>query len=130
MNKSIVITGVILIVLSILFGAFGAHALKEVLDSNQLTSFETGVRYQMYHGLGLLMLGLSVQKFDFSLRWTFRLMLVGVILFSGSIYLLSMQDVLGISFRFSGPITPLGGVLLISSWSILLFQMIKSRKPA
>ncbi len=130
MNKSIVITGVILIVISILLGAFGAHALKEVLDSNQLTSFETGVRYQMYHGLGLLMLGMGAQKFGFSLRWTFRLMLVGVILFSGSIYLLSMQDVLDVSFRFLGPITPLGGVLLITSWSILLFQLIKSRKPA
>ncbi len=128
MNNKIVITGVVLIVVAIVLGAFGAHALKEVLDVNQLTSFETGVRYQMYHGLGLLAIGLSADKFNFSLIWVFRLMLIGVILFSGSIYLLATQEIFGMSFRFLGPITPLGGVLLISAWLVLLIQLIKSSK--
>ncbi len=130
MNKKIVITGVVLIVVAIVLGAFAAHALKEVLDANQLTSFETGVRYQMYHGLGLLLIGLSAEKFSFSLTWIFGLMLFGVVLFSGSIYLLATQDVLGLSFRFLGPITPLGGVLLICAWSVLLIQLIKSKKQS
>ena len=128
MNKKTVITGVILIIVAIVLGAFGAHALKEVLDANQLTSFETGVRYQMYHGLGLLAIGLSADKFNFSLTWVFWLMLVGVVLFSGSIYFLATQDILGVSLRFLGPITPLGGVLLISAWIVLLIQLIKPSK--
>lgn len=120
------ILGALLIVIGIVFGAFGAHALKEVLSPERLVSFETGVRYQMYHGLAILILGVAENKIVIS-KWSKRLMLAGVILFSGSIYLLAVQDLLGISMKFLGPITPVGGVLLIVSWVLILINLIQSK---
>lgn len=128
MNKKIVITGAVLIVIAIVLGAFGAHALKDVLLPNELVSFETGVRYQMYHGLALLVIGLNVNAFGFSLKWVFNLILIGVILFSGSIYGLSLDELLGMKFSFLGPITPLGGMLMIIGWIILILQLLKYPK--
>ncbi|MCH2225498.1 MAG: DUF423 domain-containing protein [Crocinitomicaceae bacterium] len=128
MNKSICIIGALLLLISIILGAFGAHALKEVISMERLTSFETGVRYQIYHGLALLIIGLNVDKFQFSLKWTSRLFILGVIFFSCSIYLLSIQDLLGINLRFLGPVTPIGGSLLIIGWGLFIYQlMIKSK---
>ena len=128
MNKIWIILGSSLIVLAIVLGAFGAHALKDVLDSNQLASFETGVRYQVYHGLSMLILGLNANKFTFSLTWTMRLMLAGVLLFSGSIYFLSLQDMLNVKLSFLGPVTPIGGVLMISSWVLFIVRVAKMGK--
>lgn len=128
MNKKIVVTGAILILISIVLGAFGAHALKEVLLPAELASFETGVRYQMYHGLALLAIGLNTNAFGFSLKWVFNLILVGVILFSGSIYGLSLDELMQLKFSFLGPITPLGGLLMIIGWTILIVQLIRSKK--
>lgn len=126
MNKRIVLIGVVFIVLAIILGAFGAHALKQVLTAEKLTSFETGVRYQMYHGLALLIIGLSANKFNFDLNWFIRLLVSGIVLFSGSIYLLSFQDILGIKLAFLGPITPIGGVLLITGWILLFIKLLRS----
>lgn len=113
--------------LSIVLGAFGAHALKERLEPEQLASFETGVRYAMYHGLAFLVLGLSADRLP-KLMWVFRLLFGGVILFSGSIFLLSLQSVLGVEMKFLGPITPIGGLLMIIGWGILLIQLISNKK--
>jgi len=123
MNKKIVITGAILIVIAIILGAFGAHALKKHLDINQLNSFETGVRYQMYHGFAFLILGLNTSKFTFDLKWVSSFLLLGIILFSGSIYGLSLQPILAMKLSFLGPVTPLGGMLLIIGWFIFIFQL-------
>ncbi len=128
MNKKIVLTGAILIVASIVLGAFGAHALREVLLPKDLASFETGVRYQMYNGLALLAMGLNANAFGFSLKWVFNLMLAGVILFSASIYGLSLDVLLGMEFKFLGPITPLGGLLMIFGWFSLIFKLVQSKK--
>lgn len=128
MNKKIVVTGAILILISIVLGAFGAHALKEVLLPAELASFETGVRYQVYHGLALLAIGLNANAIGFSLKWVFNLILVGVILFSGSIYGLSLDELMQLKFSFLGPITPLGGLLMIIGWIILIVQLIRSKK--
>lgn len=126
MNKTSVINGVVFIVLAIILGAFGAHALKEKLDPEQLSSFEVGVRYQMYHGLALLALGLAADKLKFSLKVFNTLVLIGTIGFSVSIYLLSIKDIIGADLSFLGPITPIGGSILIVSWVILLVKIFRS----
>ena len=128
MNTKITATAIVFILTAIVLGAFGAHALKEVLSEERLQSFETGVRYQMYHGLALLIVGLSAERFSFSLNWFYRLILMGSLFFSVSIYLPAMQDVFGMSFSFLGPITPLGGSLLIAGWFVLLVKMIRQNK--
>lgn len=124
----IVISGLILLVTGIVLGAFGAHALKDLLSPEKLNSFEVGVRYQIYHGLGLLLVGLNADKFRFNLRWTYRFLLTGVILFSASIYLLSCADVLGVSFKLLGPVTPIGGLLMITGWLTLIIRLFNDRQ--
>lgn len=109
---------------SIILGAFGAHLLKDVLTESQLSSFETGVRYQMFHGLVILILSLNKEYFTNKLSKVLQIMSIGVILFSLSIYLLNLQNLLGIKLSILGPITPLGGLFLIISWT-LLFCIVK-----
>lgn len=124
MEKKILILGLVFGILSILFGAFGAHSLKKVLSEEALVSFETGVRYQMYHALFLLLIAntafLSVKEKSI----LFYLVLVGVLFFSGSIYLLSTSVITGIKTKFLGPITPVGGLFLIASWGYFLYALI------
>lgn len=111
--------------LSIVLGAFGAHAFKEILSPENLQSFETGVRYQMYASFYLLITG-YILAFDTNKeKWITRFMLIGTILFSFSVYLLSFQEVWGVSLKFLGPITPLGGLFMIISWLLLLFHFLK-----
>ena len=127
MNRSVALTGTILLLISIVLGAFGAHALKELVKEEQLISFETGVRYQMIHGLALLVLGLNASRHSFQLKPIFWLLLIGIILFSVSIYFLSLQDVLEVKLKFLGPITPLGGLLMIVGWSVYGIQLYRSK---
>ena len=114
-------------VTSVILGAFGAHLLKDLLTETQLNSFKTGIRYQMFHGLAILILALNRNYFTDKLNRILQLMSVGVILFSLSIYLLNLQDLFGISLSFLGPITPVGGLFLITSWT-LLFCNVKKNK--
>lgn len=130
MDRKFIITGIILILVSILLGAFGAHSLKELLKNDpeflkKISSFETGVRYQMYSGLAFLIMGLNTNKFQFSVKPIFAFWLLGTIFFSVSIYFLTIQSILGVSLKFLGPITPLGGILLISGWVVLLLKFLK-----
>jgi len=112
---------------SVILGAMGAHALRNVLSEQQLESFNTGVRYQMWHVLAILLTVLLSKQFSLNLGLTLWLFLVGVLLFSGSIYLLSTIPVHGIeAVRKLGPITPLGGLLLIASWVSLAIQVARS----
>jgi uncharacterized membrane protein YgdD (TMEM256/DUF423 family) len=126
MNKTFVITASILICLSIILGAFGAHGLKDLVEQEALTIFDKGVKYQMYAGLALLAIGLSADKFDFDLKWFFRTLLIGVIIFSGLLYLLTFKEY-NPSLRIAGAIVPVGGTLMIISWVILLFNIIKKK---
>ena len=103
--------------LSVIFGAIGAHALKKILSEEQLKSFETGVKYQMYHALVLLIVGLTFNEVPKGLYWCFT---IGIILFSFSIYGLVISSAKNKKLRFLGPITPLGGLLLIIGWGFLL----------
>ena len=124
MNKNIMAWGAAFALTAVILGAFGAHALKELLSSNQLASFETGVRYQMYHGIILLFTGFAFDKIqDTSL--ISKLFISGTLLFSLSIYLLNLQGVIGASLSFLGPITPIGGALLIAGWFRLLLSLLK-----
>lgn len=107
--------------LAVIFGAFGAHALKKVLNNDQLKSFETGVKYQMYHSIVLLFIGSHFKTVNQIMSWCF---IIGIILFSFSIYGLVLSDAKNKKMKFLGPITPLGGLLLVIGWTMLLFQFI------
>lgn len=126
--KTITLTfGAVYGMLSVILGAFGAHALKKILSVERLESFETGVRYQMYAAFFLLIIG-YILKFETSAeKWTSILMIAGTLLFSVSIYFLSMQDYLGTNLKFLGPITPLGGLLMILSWAMLILYFAKNK---
>lgn len=127
MSQKIVLTALILGALSIVLGAFGAHGLKKFLTIEQLNSFEIGVRYQMYHALFLLFVAQTGYITDKQKWVVFLITLLGILLFSGSIYLLATSTITSIKAKFLGPITPLGGLLLISSW-IYLFYCIIAKK--
>ena len=110
---------------AVILGAFGAHSLKEVLSESQLSSFQTGVRYQFFHGLAILILSFNMNYFTKRLSSIIKIMSAGIILFSFSIYLLNIQDLVGFSMSYLGPITPIGGLLLITSWIGLFFSIKK-----
>jgi|SRR5690554_785270 uncharacterized membrane protein YgdD (TMEM256/DUF423 family) len=127
MTKKLVILAAFFGLVAIILGAFGAHGLKKVLTAEQLVSFETGVRYQMYHALFLLLISQLNVLTDKHKRTIGILTTIGVFLFSGSIFLLSTQELSGIDFRFLGPITPVGGVFLILSWFFTAFYSMKQK---
>jgi len=120
MKKKIVITGAFFAMIAVILGALGAHWLKGKLLEPQLQSFETAVRYLMYHSLALLFVGFAK---EISSKWVSALFISGTILFSGSIFLLSTQDITGMQLSFMGPITPIGGLLLICGWALLIYKV-------
>ncbi|HIA03279.1 MAG TPA: DUF423 domain-containing protein [Myxococcales bacterium] len=111
-----IMTGALSALVSVAAGAFGAHALKERLSDNLLNAFEVGVRYQMYHALALILMGLLMSKIPAAntAAWCF---LVGTFLFSGSLYGLALTGL-----KFLGPITPIGGVVLMAGWVVLAWS--------
>lgn len=106
--------------LAVILGAFGAHALKKLLSEEQLKSFETGVKYQMYHAIVLLLIGFNFNLETTSEKYMVYSFMTGIILFSFSIYGLVISSAKNKKLKFLGPITPLGGLFLIIGW-ILLF---------
>ena len=111
--------------IAVVLRALGSHALKEVLTPEQLESFTIGVRYQMTHVL-LLMVVLLTSYFEEGIKETsFWLTVVGILLFSGSIYLLNLQQLLGVKLSFLGPVTPIGGLFLITNWGFLALKALK-----
>ncbi|MDO8317101.1 MAG: DUF423 domain-containing protein [Flavobacterium sp.] len=127
MDKRIISTGAILGMIAIILGAFGAHALKKVLSIEQLSTFETGVRYQMYHALFLLFIGLMKDVPQKTKKAIYFLVLFGVLLFSGSIYLLATNDLTSFDFKTIGFLTPIGGLLLILAWGVLLVNLVNKK---
>lgn len=126
MNKKILITGCLLGLIAIIFGAFGAHGLKSLISRDAIQTFETGVRYQMYHALFLLFLGSCSVVSDTAKTAIYYLVIVGVVFFSGSIYGLATNELFVFDFGRIGFITPIGGLLLITAWSILLINFLKT----
>lgn len=128
MSRAILITGTIFGLIAIILGAFAAHGLKPLLSSESLITFETGVKYQMYSALFLLIIGGMPVVSAKVKKSCFYLTLFGVLFFSGSIYFLSTNALTSFDFRVIALITPLGGTLLIASWIILLVSFIKLKK--
>lgn len=109
---------------AVIFGAFGAHLLKKKLTIDQLNSFETGVKYQMYHAIILLVLGFQLDISATINLYIIYAFIIGVILFSFSIYGLVISSAKNKKIKFLGPITPLGGLLLVLGWFLLICKFI------
>ena len=125
MKQLILIVASVYGVLSVILGALGAHAFKQILSPDKLLSFETGVRYQMYHAIVLLALGFFF-SFNTSIeKWSAICIMLGVFLFSFSIYFLTFADHWNVNLRFLGPITPIGGLFMIAGWLLLIVYFVK-----
>jgi uncharacterized membrane protein YgdD (TMEM256/DUF423 family) len=124
MHRSIQLRGIVFAAIAVILGAFGAHALKEVLPLDRLQVFETGVRYQIIHSIALIVLSLNLTKYEdatFASKWMHRaalFMTIGIVLFSGSLYIISTSSILPFSVGpWMGPITPIGGLFFIIGWT-------------
>ncbi|WP_277111388.1 DUF423 domain-containing protein [Chryseobacterium taklimakanense] len=127
MKTLTLVIGAVYGLLSVILGAFGAHAFRKILSPERLESFETGVRYQMYAAFFLLIVGYILKFETKSENWISWLMIFGTLLFSFSIYLLAFQDYFGVNLKFLGPITPIGGLLMIISWVMLIFYFVRHK---
>ncbi|RKS55828.1 uncharacterized membrane protein YgdD (TMEM256/DUF423 family) [Gillisia mitskevichiae] len=128
MERKYYIAGFVFGLLGIVIGAFGTHGLKPLLSPDSYISLETGIKYQIYHSLLLLILGIIITSGYQLSKAVFYLIVIGIILFSGSIYLLATNDLTIIDFKGIAFATPLGGSLLIIAWGWLLVQFIKLKK--
>lgn len=116
-NRNLIITAGTFAALGVVLGAFAAHVLEKQLTSDELSSFQTGVRYQIYHALALLILPvLPLNKTSLPARF----FVGGTVLFSGSIYLLTLDRLMGVDLSFLGWVTPIGGLALITAWLLLI----------
>jgi len=109
---------------AIILGAFGAHLLKKKLSTEQLQSFETGIKYQMYHAIVLLVLGFQLKMNTTLNNFVFLAFIIGTILFSFSIYGLVISSAKNKKIKFLGPITPLGGLFLVVGWLLLFYKFV------
>ena len=128
MRNNHVTMGSALLFLAVAAGAFGAHGLRSVLEPDHLDQWRTAVEYQVYHGLGMLALAALAGRLPADrLKTVGRLFLVGIVFFSGSIYLLSTRELTGLVAlaRILGPITPVGGLLLLSGWAWLFITALR-----
>jgi len=123
MNTTIIIVGAIFGALSVILGAFGAHAFKKFMNDEQLKNYETGIKYQMYHAILLILIGLNANLFE-NAKTLLLLFTLGITFFSFSIYGLTITSALNKKWRFLGPITPIGGLLLVSGWISILLNFI------
>ncbi|TYS17952.1 DUF423 domain-containing protein [Rossellomorea vietnamensis] len=121
--KTFIIIGAINAFLSVAFGAFGAHALEGKISQKYIDTWNTGVLYQMFHSMGILIIGVLMGNIASSslLNWSGWLMLIGIVLFSGSLYILSLSGI-----KVLGAITPLGGVAFLIAWILLIITAVKS----
>jgi uncharacterized membrane protein YgdD (TMEM256/DUF423 family) len=128
MDKKLITAGALFGMVAIILGAFGAHALKNLLPAEQLVTFETGVRYQMYHALFLIFIGMMASLSEKTKKTIYSLVISGVCLFSGSIYLLATNSLTSFDFKVIGFVTPIGGLLLIVAWGLLFFGFVKKKQ--
>ncbi|WP_316815374.1 DUF423 domain-containing protein [Pedobacter nyackensis] len=128
MSRRIILTASLFGAIAVMFGAFGAHSLKNVLSVGALEIWAKGVEYQFYHTFALLFLSLFAVDHDKLAKWSYIFFTLGIVFFSGSLYLLATREILNIGFlNFIGPITPIGGLCFILGWA-LLFVAASKRK--
>lgn len=127
MNKKILVTASLLGLISVIFGAFGAHSLKELISIESQQTFETAVRYQMYHAILLLFVGITSQIKEKTKHIIFYLVIAGLLFFSGSIYGLATNTLTAFDFKRIGFITPIGGLFLILAWVQLFVNFLKNK---
>ncbi|MEZ4885193.1 MAG: DUF423 domain-containing protein [Chitinophagales bacterium] len=128
MQRNLIIIGCISGALAVALGAFGAHGLKASITPDQLRVFETGVKYQFYHTFAIIMTALLLEKFNHAFtNYAAFSFIAGIVLFSGSLYLLANRTLLGIeSWTWIGPITPIGGLFFIVGWVLLAVGVFRS----
>ncbi len=128
MNKRIILIASFFGAVAVLLGAFGAHSLKAVLQSHSLEIWQKGVEYQFYHTFALLYLSTFARYRNKLINIAYFCFTFGIILFSGSLYLLSTRDIIQLGFvNFIGPITPIGGLLFVMGWIMLFFAALKDK---
>ena len=127
MKKSYLLSGTIFGVLAVMLGAFGAHGLENLVDKEAIEIWETGVTYQMYHALFLLLVGNIDIRSEARRKWIFRCIVTGIFLFSFSIYLLATNSLTAFDFKVIGLATPFGGLLLIAGWALFGIEILKSQ---
>ena len=127
MQKTYLILGALFGALAVAFGAFGAHGLKKIVDADTVAIFQTGVQYQMYHALALLATGILFEKFTNKwVQWAGGAFIIGIILFSGSLYILTALKAADQGGLTSvGIVTPFGGLAFIVGWLLLLVGVMK-----
>lgn len=122
--NNILAIGAILVALSVIIGAFGAHYLKPILlIYNRIETFETSVKYQFYHSFGILVCGILAKQYpDKNLNYIVLLFITGILIFSGSLYILCITNI-----NWLGAITPIGGILFILGWLLLAYKLSKNK---
>ncbi len=128
MNKTIFLTGILFGVLAVILGAFGAHGLEKLVDADAIKTWETGIKYQMYHALLLLVVASIKSIPETQKKWIFFCIVAGIILFSFSIYFLATNTLTSFDFKTIGFVTPIGGLLLIVGWVLFGFKYAKHSK--
>jgi len=128
MNRRIILTASFFGAVAVILGAFGAHGLKSVISTDALSIWAKGVEYQFYHTFALLFLSTFARFRTKLVDIAYFCFTIGILLFSGSLYLLATREVLQLGFvNFIGPVTPLGGLLLVAGWMFLFFAALKNR---
>lgn len=128
--KQILAWGAFLCGLAVVLGAMGAHTLRETfhLEPRYLDVFETGVRYQFFHAIAIMLVALIADKTELNLKWVKNLFIIGIIIFSGSLYFLATRNLYGMdAWGWVGAITPFGGLSLIGGWFLLAYKLFKSK---
>jgi uncharacterized membrane protein YgdD (TMEM256/DUF423 family) len=128
--KNLLLLAAILGAFAVGIGAFGAHALKALVLPERLPIFETGVRYHFYHVFAIFIAYFLAKDSDNPkiLLWAARAFAIGILFFSGSLYLLACRDILPFSVAFAGPITPIGGVFFMAGWLCIAISVFKNMK--
>ncbi len=124
-NKNLLLTTISALALTVVLGAFGAHTLKKIIDDNAVEIYKTGVQYQFIHLMGIFMILVLRQTFRFNIRSVYFLFF-GIVLFSGSLYLISISKTITIPLKIVGPLTPIGGLFFIVGWLILFYDILKN----
>jgi uncharacterized membrane protein YgdD (TMEM256/DUF423 family) len=127
MNKKILVTATVFALISVVLGAFAAHGLEKVISPDDIETFQVGVRYQMYHAIVLLFVGNTSFVSEKSKKIILYLIVLGILMFSGSIYGLATNELTGFDFNHLAFITPIGGLMLILTWVVLLLNFLKMK---